>query len=174
MSDMVNPYQSPEAPAVPVDPLAVRGTLTETMLSYLKGASPWIRFIGILGFVTSGLSALWGVSMLAIVPLMDLDWEDITGLEQFGFLFGAAFGGIMMVFCLGGAVLCFIPSLFLYRFGEKIKSFLGTGMEPELELAFKNNKSFWKFLGICSIVALAFIPIMIIAGIIIAVVVALA
>ena len=80
----------------------------------------------------------------------------------------------MMVFCLGGAVLIFIPSLFIYRFGERIRSFLRTGIEQELELAFKNNKSLWKFLGIYCIIALASIPVMIIGGIIIAVVVALA
>ena len=74
MSDVVNPYQSPEAPAIPVNPLAAQGVLTETMLSYLKGASPWIRFIGILGFISSGISALWGICMLVLFPLMNLDW----------------------------------------------------------------------------------------------------
>ena len=174
MSDVVNPYQSPEAPAIPVTPLTAQGALTETMLSYLKGASPWIRFIGVLGFISSGLAALWGICMLVLVPFMNLDWEEIPGLEQFGFIFNAAFGGVMMVFSLGGAVLIFIPSLFIYRFGEKIRSFLRTGMEQELELAFKNNKSLWKFIGIYCIIVLASIPVMIIGGIIIAVVVALA
>ena len=174
MSDAVNPYQSPGTAVNPVNPLAGQGVLTETMIIHLKGASPWIRFIGILGFVFSGITALWSICILILVPFMDFTWEEIPGFGQFGFLFNAAFGGAMMVFCLGGAVLLFVPSLFLYRFGEKIRSFLRAGVEQELELAFKNNKSLWKFLGIYCIVALAFIPLLTIGGIVIAVVATLA
>jgi len=174
MSDLVNPYESPESAAVPVKPLVSQGSLTETMLIYLKGASPWLRLVGILGFVGSGLIILWGIALLAIVPSVGEDWFQVLEIEQFSSFLGATFGGSMAIFTIGGAVLLFIPSLFAYRFGEKIRSFLRTGTDQDLELAFKNNKSFWKFVGILSIIELAFIPLLIIAGIIIAVAVALA
>jgi hypothetical protein len=174
MSDSVNPYQGPEAAPVPVDPPGSQGTLTEVMVNYLKGASPWLRFIGILGFVFSGLTAFWGVAMLALSPFMDKSFESLPGYEQWNFIFQAAFGGTMLILCVIGAVFIFIPSLFIYRFGEKIRSFLRNGSGQELEQAFKNNKSLWKFLGILSIVELAFIPVLIIVGIVTAVVVALA
>ena len=172
MSDTVNPYQSPETVAAPVKPLVAQGSITETMLIYLKGASPWLRFMGILGFIGSGLTALGSLIFLVMIPLVGRVWEDIPGFEAFGGAFGAFFSGSMMVFGLAGGVLLFFPALFTYRFGERIRSYLRTGMEHELELALKNNKSLWKFNGILCIIYLAFIPLLIVAGIIIAVVAA--
>ena len=174
MSDAENPYRSPETAAASERPLAAQGVLTETMLIHLKGASPWLRFIGILGFIGVGMTALGGLSVLAIFPMMGEIWDEIPGFESFGSVFGAAFGGTIAVFYLGAAVLIFFPSLFIYRFGEKIRSFLRTGMEQDLEQAFRNNKSLWKFYGILCIISLAFIPVMIIVGIIAAVAIAVA
>jgi hypothetical protein len=165
MSDVANPYQSPETAAVPVTPFVAQGTLTENMLIYLKGASPWLSFIGILGFISAGLTAVWGIVSFVFVPLMRQFWGEISGFEMAG-AFGVFFGVAIAVFCIGAGVLMFFPSLFIYRFGERIRSYLRTGLDQELEQAFRNNKSFWKFVGIICIIFLAFIPVMIIAGII--------
>jgi len=173
MSDSVNPFESPEATVVPVKSLA-QGSLTETMLVYLKAASPWLRFIGILGFIGAGFMVLWGVIFVAIIPLMGTQtWSEIPGFEDFSGFLGVAFGGSMVVLFLGMGVLVFFPSLFIYRFGEKIRSYIRSGSDQDLELAFKNNKSLWKFMGIFAIVELAFIPLMTVVGVIIAVVAAL-
>ena len=174
MSDSVNPFESPETAAVPVKPVA-QGILTEPMIFYLKGASPWLRFVGILGFVSAGITALSGVVLFAILPLMEELWGEIPGFESsFSGFWGAAFSGSIAFFCVAGGVLLLFPSLFLYRFGEKIRSYLRTGTDLDLELAFKSNRSLWKFAGILCIIELAFIPLLIIGGIIIAVVMALA
>ena len=167
MSDVVNPYQSPETTAVPEKPLAVQGTLTETMLIYLKGASPWLRFIGIVGFISAGLTVITGISFIAFVPAMGQFWSSIPpGFGSLSGVFRVLFGGSMAVFSIGGGLLMFFPSLFMYRFGDKIRSYLRTGTEQDLELAFKNNKSLWKFNGIICIITLAFVPLAIIGGII--------
>ena len=83
MSDAENPYQSPETEVVPERPFFAQGALTETMLVYLKDASPWLRFAGILGFISSGLTVLTGFSLLAVVPLMGRFWEQVPGAEPF-------------------------------------------------------------------------------------------
>lgn len=170
MSDTVNPYQSPETPAVPEKPLATQGALTETMLLYLKGASPWLRFVGILGFIGSGITVVWGFVFIAIIPFMNEIWDEVPGFESFSVFFGAAFSGGMAALIIGMGALMFVPCLFIYRFGEKIRSYLRIGAERELELAFKNNKSLWKFTGILCIVELAFLPLMIIVAVIVALV----
>ena len=166
MSEAVNPYQSPEALAVPVKPLLAQGSLTETMLIYLKGASPWLRFVGILGFINSGLVVVWGISMFVLVPLIGRTWDEIPGFESFGGILGAAFGVVMAALSILGALLVFFPALFLYRFGNRIRNYLRTGADQDLEQAFKNNKAFWKFAGIICIIQLAFLPLLIIGGII--------
>ena len=176
MSDTANPYQSPEATAAPIQPLVAQGTLTEIMLVYLKGASPWLRFVGILGIISAGMTAFSGLTAFAFIPMMNQIWGEIPGFEtvfsgnQF---LGAIFSGSMAVFCIGGGALAFFPSFFVYRFGDKIRSYLRTGTDQDLELAFKNNKSLWKFNGIICIIYLAFIPLMIIGAIIAAVVIGL-
>jgi len=166
MSDAVNPYQSPESQAVPVKPLLAQGNLTETMLVYLKGASPWLRFMGILGFIGAGLTVVFGFSLFVIAPLrFGQYWDDIPGFESFSDIFGATLGGGMTLFCIGLGAIVFFPALFMYRFGERIRSYLRTGLDQELEQAFKNNKSLWKFIGIFFIIQLAFLPIVIVGGI---------
>jgi channel protein (hemolysin III family) len=102
MSDEANPYQSPEMEAVPVSHPVIQGGITETMMLYLKEASPWLRFIGILGFVTAGLTALSGLFFIAFVPLMNT-------LALSGMLWTVA-GGVAYT---AGAV--------FYAFGRKVK-----------------------------------------------------
>jgi hypothetical protein len=71
---------------------------------------------------------------------------------------------VFFIFYLGFAALMFFPTLFIFRFGRKIQSYLHTGNEADLELAFKNNKSLWTFAGILSIISLAFFSIFILFG----------
>ena len=167
MSDAVNPYQSPETAAVPEKPIVNQGTLTEPMLIYLKQASSWLKFIGVLGFIGAGLTALSGIVFFAALPMAKELWGQIPGFDtSFSGVLGAVFGGGMAVLCVGGGVLIFFPALFTYRFGERIRSYLRTGTDQELEQAFKNNKSLWKFLGIICIILLAFFPLAIIGSIV--------
>ena len=168
MSDTVNPYQSPENVAVPVIPLAVQGKLTETMLSYLKEASPWLRFVGIIGFVSAGFTFLSGIFLFILFSVLGQFWRGIPGFNtSAGDYIGEFFGGSMAVIFIAAGVLVFFPALFLYRFGEKIRGYLRTGADQDLELAFKNNRSFWKFTGILCIIQLAFIPVIIIGTLVV-------
>jgi hypothetical protein len=172
MSDTSNPYQSPETAVDPVKPLVAQGVLTETMLVYLKQASPWLRFVGILGFIQCGFTVLGGFFSFAMVPLREI-WRAlslISGFEGFSSNFIPVFGGAFGVYLLVAAFFTFFPSYFAYTFGSKIRSYLQTGAEKDLEKALKSNKSLWKFIGVLVIVGLAFIPMMLIITIIVAVV----
>jgi len=160
MSLALNPYQSPETAAVPVSPLIAQGALTDNMLIYLKGASPWLRFVGVMGFLSAGLTVLWGLVSLIFIPLTREIWDELPGIT------GMLLGGTMTMIFIGLGVLIFFPSLFIYRFGEKIRRYLRTGTDQDLEQAFRNNKSLWKFVGILCIINLAFLPLMIIGNII--------
>jgi hypothetical protein len=68
----------------------------------------------------------------------------------------------MGIFYLGSAVLIFFPARFIYSFGARLRNYFLGNSPKELELAFKNNKSLWKFYGVFSIVVLALIPIAIV------------
>jgi hypothetical protein len=147
-----NPYESPQTEISEVKPLTSQGVLTGTMLMYLKQASPWLRFVGIAGFVMCGVFTLVGLSMVIGLQVLP-----IPG-------YNAAMGLGFFVLYLGYVVLMFFPVLFIFQFGGKIKSYVHTGNEADLEQAFKNNKSLWKFIGILSIISLAFVALMLVFG----------
>ncbi|MDR1802391.1 MAG: hypothetical protein LBQ94_02180 [Treponema sp.] len=163
MSDIVNPYESPETAVVPDKAPTGQGSLTETMLIQLKGASPWLRFVGVLGFIGAGFLILIGVVVLSIASFFSRSFADI---DPFSGSVGAAFWVFIALFWFILGVLLVLPSLFMYRFGEKIRGYLRTGAEQELELAFKNNRLLWKSVGIICIVQLAFFPLSMIGSII--------
>ena len=156
MSDFENPYNSPEAIIVPEKNQSA-GNLTETALRYLKEASPWLRFIGIFGFITCGFMAIWAIiaiigTVSAAAFLSDF-WDFPIWLIS------------PLYFALAAVV--FFPSLFTYNFGTIIRKYLYSNSDDDLEQAFKNNKSLWKFYGILCIVYIALIPVVLIAVIIV-------
>jgi hypothetical protein len=63
-------------------------------------------------------------------------------------------------------VLFYFPASFIYKFGARIRKYQFSNSEEDLEQAFKNNKSYWKFYGVLCIIYLAFIPVLVIVSII--------
>jgi hypothetical protein len=147
MSDVINPYQSPQSPVNPEPDNSAR--LTGIMVRYLKEAAPWLRFIGILSFIGCGLMFLGGIGVLIIT----------AALPGFAGNFEELGGGIGNVVYIVSGVLMFLPARFTYNFGAKIRNYLRSNSEDDLEQAFKNNKSLWKFNGILYIVFLALAPV---------------
>jgi hypothetical protein len=121
--------------------------LNDNILFHLKSASPWLRFLGIVCYIVCGLLAAGGLIMLIAAPLMDS--LDIGG--EVGLLAGIVY--------LALAVLIFFPARFMYSFGARLRNYFLSDSEKELELAFKYNKSLWKFYGIILIIVLALIPV---------------
>ena len=172
MSDTVNPFKGPETVAAPLSPLTAQGTLTETMLKYLKNASPWLRFIGVLGFIGSGITVLWGIISMAFGSFTWRVLKEIPGFKPLSEISSTGGTALMLLTGLltfGMAAIIFIPALFTYKFGSMIRSYLRTGADQDLELALKSNKSLWKFRGIIYIIYLAFVPLTVVIGIIVAV-----
>jgi len=155
-----NPYESPQAEAGTVNPLSDR-VLTEDMLYYIRGAAPWLRFIGIVGFAGIGLVVLiliiaaFGIS--SIMP----DSAEFAPLS--------AIGPVVFLINIPFLALYFFPVLYLYRFGKKIKSYQYTNDSQDLVEAFKNNKSLWTFTGVITIIALAMMVLIILISIIVAI-----
>ncbi|MCL2264914.1 MAG: hypothetical protein FWC22_02620 [Treponema sp.] len=159
MSDNSNPYQSPEAPIVPETPKS--GILTGTMLSFLKEASPWLRFIGILGYIYFGIICLF--TLIAFIAVITGN----TSSFNFGFDFLEAIGGavVLIVYGLMGLII-FFPAHFTYKFGAYIRNYFNSNSSDDLELAFKNNKSLWLFSGIIAIISISIVALILIIGLI--------
>jgi hypothetical protein len=156
MSDTVNPWQGPEAPAQ-VEENAAQGILTAAMIRYLKESSPWLRFVGIVGYIGAAFLIISGITLM------------LTGEGIIRFRGLSLFSGLTSLSYVPVGVLAFFPAHYTHKFGLKIRHYLLGGGEKDLEEAFKNNRSMWKFTGILVIVYLSFIPIGLIVAIVVAV-----
>ena len=159
MTDMNNPYQSPEADVNVLRPVGASGGISEKTLFYLKSASPWMCFLGILGFIGSGFLVLFGIFMVTL-PAVFLRLQGIASETDV-----ASAMGLGIIGTLGGlayvvaAVTTFFPARWLYKTGTKFSAYVRSGSELDLEEALRNNRALWKFMGIVTIVWLALIPV---------------
>ena len=162
MSDSENPYQSPEAPIIPETSQNSGMSLTDTMLQYLIETSPWLRFIGIIGYIVSGMICVSGIiTIISLIATSNLIGE-FGGLEGFPVWFFWIFPLIQLPL---GAVL-FFPAHFIYKSGQRIHRYQLSHSNEDLESGFKYNKSYWKFTGILYIIYLAAIPFFVVVTII--------
>lgn len=158
MSDFENQYNSPQAPIEP-EKKQIVGNLTAVMISYLKETSPWLKFISILGFISCGLIALGAVSFIIISIAASSLFSEFGNIPIW----------IISPLYLAMGLLVFFPSFFMYNFGEKIRKYQFSNSDEDLEEAFRNNKSLWKFFGIMTIISLAITPVLIIITVIVSV-----
>lgn len=131
--------------------------ITEPMITSMKQASSWIRFLAICGFIYAGSIVAPGFLTALFFPLIDLfaDGSLSAELGMSSILFGIIL--LVAIAIIGTAII--FPVIFLYNFGTKMRTYVQTNNVSALELAFKNNKSFWKFCGIFTIISFALIPI---------------
>jgi len=121
---------------------------------YLLEAAKWANFLAIVGFVGLGLMVLLGLVVM------------LLGTSMPGFSAGGAQIGVLGIIYLVMAAIYFFPTLYLYRFAQKMKVALNSTSQDNLELGFENLKSFYKFIGIFMIVIISIYVLAFIIGII--------
>jgi hypothetical protein len=132
------------ATAIPDEPTGL--LLLQDGQFYLEQAGKWARFLGIMGFIGSGIIAIVGFFFGTIMTV--LSRYQATHMPK---IFGGALGFVYILI----AVLYFFISLYLYQFGTRIKTAIDTANPIELSLASGKLKSFFKLLGIVTIVILS-------------------
>ena len=122
---------------------------------FLKETAKWTKFLAILGFVGIGLMVLGSLVML-FVPSSLMSNGDFP------------FGGkiFMMLLYLAFAVLYYFPISYLYQFSENTKKAIENNDNNAIRDAFEFLKSHYKFMGILTIILLAFYAIIIFIGLI--------
>ncbi|GMO29612.1 MAG: hypothetical protein Pg6A_17950 [Termitinemataceae bacterium] len=162
MSDY-NPYQTPQSESVPAE-YHEGMTLTASMIEYLRDAAPWLRFMGVIGFIGAGALAIFGIIFLitggTAAELLNNEDNINAGILR------ALGGGVVGIVYIAIGALYFFPARWTYLFGAKIRNYVLSSNHIELEAAFRNNKFLWKFNGIITIVGLAVIPVLLVVMII--------
>ena len=131
-------------------------TLSDAALYYLAEARKWARFISIVMFVMIGLMILIGFMMGAIMDTL----TSFSDQPKMPFS-----GGFFMVFYIIMAAIYFFPVFYLYKFSENLGRALNTGSEADLASAFDFLKRHYKFIGILTIVGIAFMVLAFFAAI---------
>ena len=122
---------------------------------FLKETAKWTKFLAILGFVGIGLMVLGSLVML---------FAPSSLMSNGDFPFGGKI--FMMLLYLAFAVLYYFPISYLYQFSENTKKAIENNDNNAIRDAFEFLKSHYKFMGILTIILLAFYGIIIFIGLI--------
>jgi hypothetical protein len=141
----MNPYSPPgvPSPAYPAAGVNYGATgsvaVSDTTVELLRQTRPWVLLLSILAFVGSALMALVGVALAAY------------GMLAPGGKASQAAVGLVYVPI---ALFYIYPGIKLWGYGSAIARLMTTRSSADLEDALGQQKSFWKFSGIASVVVL--------------------
>jgi hypothetical protein len=132
--------------------------VSDQALGYLNETRPWVKFLAIVGFVFIALMVV--LSFVMVFAMSSL--PAAPGQQPLPRAFGAVFGFFYLLL----SALYVMPCLFLYRYAKGIAAIPGTG-QSALEDALKNQKSFWKFMGILMAIVLCIYGFFLLIGLLI-------
>lgn len=124
--------------------------------AYLKETAKWAKFLSIIGFIGCALIILVGIFAGSVMA---------TTLGDMGGGFGGGMGVVMAVVYILFALLAFFPYLYLYRFANQMQVALRNNDQAALTTSFGNLKSCFKFVGILTIIILAFYALALVFGV---------
>ncbi len=106
-------------------------TLTPLAQKYLTGSARLAGYLGIFGFVMSGLILLLAIGSNIFVSIFSYDQRDPDAARVAGLGLGVA------------AIVYFIPSLFLFQFGKEVKRGLFFADNHQLETGLNKLKNYF-------------------------------
>lgn len=121
----------------------------------LREASKWTKFLSIVGFIFCGFLVLIGIFAASLFATMG---------TQFGSPMPAGTASLVSGIYIIGALVYFFPCLFLFRFSTRIQVALRNNDQLLLNTALGNLKSYFKFMGILTIIMLSIWPLAFILG----------
>ena len=144
---MNNPYSPPAQSATYGSPPPAaygeqRAGVTDTAVEMLRQTRPWVMFLSIMSFIGSAFMLLGGLSVMALGALAP---------RGNGALPSSVLGAIYIPM----AFLYIYPALKLWGFAGAINRLVASRSTDDLEAALGQQKSFWKFAGIVTIVMVA-------------------
>jgi hypothetical protein len=130
---------------------STRFNVTDPMLLSLRQTKPWTMLVSIVGFIYVGFMVILGIGSMFMLSMFDRTNSVLSGM----------LGAVYIIM----AVVYFFPTLFLFKFSSSLGRLIDGGGATEMEEALLNQKSFWKFIGILTVVGIVLSIIGIIAAI---------
>ena len=143
--------------------------LTEQAKYYLHTAGRWANFLGILGFVFTGLILIEAIFAGTIFSRLAQYHSFTDGTPAIYTSMLGSMGGIVTFFCLIIAAFYFFFSYYLYTFASRVKKGILFNDSLGVSSALESLKSFFKLWGITTIIIIVFYILFIIVAILLAV-----
>lgn len=134
--------------------------ITVGIVSQLKRTRPWVLLLSVVGFFFTALMGLGTLGIFfgggaAILGMSGQQMPVNSGLPII------AVGVIYLLMTL----LYFFASLYLIRYAGSIKKVINFGGSDNLEAALKSQASFWKLMGILTLIMIVFMLVGLIFGV---------
>ncbi|MES2431555.1 MAG: hypothetical protein V4556_11495 [Bacteroidota bacterium] len=117
--------------------------------AHMKETATWAKFLGVTGFILSGVMALGAVGAGVFL-------SRTTAMYNSGGTSNFMAGGMVTAVYLVIAAITFVMSRFLFLFAKKAQVALRNADQENLIIAFKNLKIYFRFAGIIAIITLIF------------------
>lgn len=151
-----NFYRPPQADLT-AGPSATAG-ITPRMIELLSKTRPWVLLISILGFIVTGLMVLGGIGMAAMTAMSGGGGAEMAGMGV----------GMGLVYLLV-AVIYFFPCWFLLKYAGAIRNLVDGGGARAMEDALDRQYSFWRLIGVLTLVGIVIYAIILVVVVIAAV-----
>lgn len=140
----MNPYMAPEPMAqAPVMPMGNDSSqATFTILSAMRSTKPWVTMFAVLGFL--------GTALICIAALFALTTAGFARGPFAGVGIGMAFGYLLMAGLYG------YTAMLLWSYRSAIETYLASNGDLDcLAIAITRQASFWRFVGILTVIMFA-------------------
>lgn len=131
----------------------------------LAKTKPWVRFLSVITFISAGFMLLLGVVMTVAGSSM------FAAASRSGMPPGLAgsMGVILAAVYVVLAIVYIYPGVKLWKYASAIARLIQSGSQQDLVEALKQQKSFWKFVGILFLIMLVIYLLVIIGSVVFAV-----
>lgn len=135
--------------------------LSQDSRTHLKETASWAKFLAICGMIFLVLMVIFGIivsmSISRVGNQFDQEYRQ-EGISTTGL------GAGMMIMYILMALLYFFPCLFTLQFANKMKLALASNDDLLLSESFRNLKKTFRYMGVLTIIGLAFFLLALLTG----------
>lgn len=130
--------------------------------THLSETAKWAKFLSIMGFIICALIVLIGIFFGSFFSMFSSRY----GSNPYDELpvSSTGFGATMAIAYVIIALIYFFPCLFLFRFATKMKAALAANNQEVLNTSLQNLKATFRYVGIITIIMLAFWVLALLVG----------
>ena len=161
-----NPYTTPTSDVFAGSSAVSTEGITDGVLQQLKGTKGWVKLMAVMLFLGAGLMFLLGLVMASsgafssAILSASAGGADLSGLGgAFGIVIGLIYAAIGLVYLY--------PGMKLWKYGNRITQLLQDRAATTLEAALNEQRCFWKYIGIMTLIMLSIYALIFIGAIIV-------